>query len=124
MNKTTCPVCNAPQYKQKGKKVYRKVVWYFLLIPCLQRYFVDPKEARIMRWNAERKEAVLNDQKKKWDKDVVLTHPPNDAEYHSFGAEPRNIRLGATTDRLNLFGSQSNTHTTWPLFVWIYNLPS
>jgi hypothetical protein len=61
---------------------------------------------------------------------MVLTHPSDatqwkalDAEYHSFGMEPRNIRLGASTDGLNLFGSQSSTHSTWPMFVWIYNLP-
>jgi hypothetical protein len=41
----------------------------------LQRYFADPKEARLMRWHAERKVAVMNDRKKKLDEDVVLTHP-------------------------------------------------
>jgi hypothetical protein len=83
-----------------------------------------------MRWHAERKMAVMNDQKKKLDEDVVLTHPSDatqwkalDTEYRSFGTEPRNIRLGASTDGLNPFGSQSSTHSTWPVFVWIYNLP-
>ncbi|KAK1614363.1 hypothetical protein QYE76_019880 [Lolium multiflorum] len=36
---------------------------------------------------------------------------------------PRNIRLGASTDGFNPFGNQSSTHSTWPVFVWIYNLP-
>jgi hypothetical protein len=83
-----------------------------------------------MRWHAERKVAVMNDRKKKLDEDVVLTHPSDatlwkalHAEYRSFGTEPRNIRLGASTDGLNPFGSQSSTHSTWPVFVWIYNLP-
>jgi hypothetical protein len=83
-----------------------------------------------MRWHAERKVAVMNDRKKKLDEDVVLTHPSDatqwkalDAEYRSFGTEPRNIRLGASMDGLNPFGSQSSTHSTWPVFVWIYNLP-
>jgi hypothetical protein len=68
-------VCNAARYKKKGEKAPRKVVWYFPVNPRLQRYFADPKEARLMRWHAERKVAVMNDQKKKLDEDVVLTHP-------------------------------------------------
>ena len=81
-----------------------------------------------MRWHAERKEAVLNDPERI--ENPVLTHPSDasqwkafDDEYEGFGKEPRNIRLGASTDRLNLFGNQSSTHSTWPVFVWIYNLP-
>ena len=121
-NKTTCPVCNAARYK-KGKKVPRKVVWYFPLTPRLQRYFADPKEAKLMRWHAERKKP--NDEN-----DPKLRHPADasqwkalDIEYRSFGEEPRNIRLGASTDGLNPFGNQSSAHSTWPVFVCIYNLP-
>ncbi|KAK1699376.1 hypothetical protein QYE76_016073 [Lolium multiflorum] len=44
-------------------------------------------------------------------------------EYPEFGDDPRNIRLGASTDGVNPFGSQSSTHSTWPVFVWMYNLP-
>ena len=40
--------------KKAGKKAPQKVVWYFLITPRLQRYFVDPKEAKLMRWHAER----------------------------------------------------------------------
>jgi hypothetical protein len=121
-------VCDAPRYK-KGKKAPRKVVWYFPLIPRLQRYFTDPKEARLMRWHVKRKEARLKDAKK-LDTDVVLSHPSDssqwkalDAEYPNFGEDPRNIRLGASMDGLNPFGSQSSAYSTWPVFVWIYNLP-
>jgi hypothetical protein len=60
----------------------------------------------------------------------VLTHPSDasqwkalDIEFGSFGADPRNIRLGASTDGFNPFGNQSSTHSTCPVFVWIYNLP-
>ena len=43
--KTKCPMCNATRYKQGTKKAPRKVVWYFPLIPRLQRYFAYRKEA-------------------------------------------------------------------------------
>ena len=47
-DKTTCPVYDAARYK-KGKKAPRKVVWYFPITPRLQRYFANPKEAKLMR---------------------------------------------------------------------------
>ena len=81
-----------------------------------------------MRLHAERKEAVLNDLERT--ENPVLTHPSDashwktlDNEYEDFGKEPRNIRLGVSTDGLNPYGKQSNNHSTWPVFVWIYNLP-
>ncbi|KAK1692699.1 hypothetical protein QYE76_009396 [Lolium multiflorum] len=128
-NLDTCPQCGESQYKRGTKKSPRKVVWYFPLTPRLQRYFVDPKEAKLMRWHAERKEAVMRDVERV--ENPVLTHPSDasqwktldDEYYEEFGKEPRNIRLGASTDGLNPFGNQSSKHSTWPVFVWMYNLP-
>jgi hypothetical protein len=66
----------------------------------------------------------------KLDTNVVLSHPSNasqlkevDAEYPTFKEDPKNIRLGVSIVSINLFGSQNSTHSTWPMFVWIYNLP-
>ena len=104
-------------------------MWYFPFIPRLQRYFTDPKQAKLMRWHAKMKkrEDDGNDPEKK---DKMLRHPSDasqwnalNLEYPEFGDDPRNIRLGASTDGLNPFGSQSSTHSTWPVFVWMYNLP-
>jgi hypothetical protein len=127
---TICPVCGVSRYK-KGKKAPRKVVWYFPITPRLQRYFADPKQAKLMRWHAEmRKGEDDADDPKKKKKDRMLRHPSDasqwnalNLEYPEFGDDPRNIRLGASTDGVNPFGSQSSTHSTWPVFVWMYNLP-
>jgi hypothetical protein len=115
-------VCGHARYK-KGKKAPQKVVWYFPITHRLQRYFVDPKEAKIMRWHVERKT-------KPEDEDKMLTHPLDacqwkalNIEFLFFGEDPRNIRLGMSIDGLNPFGNQSSTHSTWPMFVWPYNLP-
>jgi hypothetical protein len=61
---------------------------------------------------------------------MILRHPKDasqwkalDIECLEFGNDPRNVRLGVSTDGLNPVGSQSNTHSTWPVFVWMYNLP-
>jgi len=123
-DRTTCPVCGHARYK-RGKKAPRKVVWYFPITPRLQRYFVDPKEAKLMRWHAERQKPEYDP-----DKDKMLTHPSDacqwnalDIEFPLFGDDPRNIRLGMSTDGLNPYGNQSSTHSTWPVFVWPYNLP-
>ena len=77
-----------------------------------------------MRWHAERNKP----ENKETDK--MLRHPSDakqwealDFQYPTFGNDPRNVRLGVSTDGLNPFGNQSSTHSTWPVFVWIYNLP-
>jgi hypothetical protein len=127
-DETTCPVCEADRYKRGTNKAPRKVVWYFPLRHRLQRYFADPKEAKLMLWHADRKAAVLLDPKRV--EEPVLMHPSDggqwralDEEYYKeFGRDPRNIRLGASTDGLNPFGNQSSNHSTWLVFVWMYNI--
>ena len=80
-----------------------------------------------MRWHAERNKPENDDENE--DADKMLRHPSDakqwealDFEYPTFGDNPRNIRLGVSTDGLNPFGNQSSTHSTCPVFVWIYNL--
>ena len=31
--------------------------------------------------------------------------------------------LGACTDGMNPYGNQNTNYSTWPVFVWMYNLP-
>jgi hypothetical protein len=89
---------------------------------------MDPKEAKLMRWHAERKKPKDDDDDDQ--EDMILRHPSDasqskalDIECPEFGNDPRNVRLGVSTDGLNLFGSKSSTHSTWLIFVWMYNLP-
>ena len=121
--KTSCPVCNASRYKKAGKKYPQKVVWYLRITPRLQRYFVDPKEAKLMRWHAERKKPDDGD-------DPKLRHVKDGSQwralnsfYRYFECDARNIVLGACTDGMNPFGNQNTNHRLWPVFVWMYNLP-
>ena len=88
-DKTTCPVCNAARYKKGTKKAPRKVVWYFPLIPRLQRYFLDPKEAKLMRWHADRKKALLKDPNR-MDK-AILTHPSDATQWKALDNYDRNF---------------------------------
>jgi len=120
--KTSCPVCNADRYKKAGKKSPQKVVWYFPIIPRLQRYFVDPKEAELMRWHAVRKVPDDGD-------DPKMRHPVDGSQWRALNAEygfhldPRNVMLGVSSDGMNPFGKQNTNHSTWPVFVWMYNIP-
>ena len=78
-----------------------------------------------MQWHAKREKPEEDEEKGK-----ILTHPSDasqwealDLAFKNFGGDARNARLGMSTDGLNPFGNQSSTHSTWPVFVWPYNLP-
>ena len=81
----TCPQCGESRYKRGTRKSPQKVVWYFPLRPRLQRYFVDPKEANLMRWHAERKEAVMRDVERV--ENPVLTHPSDASKWKALDDE-------------------------------------
>ncbi|CAL2238199.1 unnamed protein product [Prunus armeniaca] len=72
-----------------------------------------------MRWHKE-----------KWVDDDVMRHPANgeawkefDRTFPEFAANPRNFRLGLATDGFNLYGVLNQHHSTWPIFIFPYNLP-
>ena len=63
--------------------------------------------------------------------DGMLRHPSDgqqwkdfDKAYPEFGKEPRNVRLALSTDGMNPFGELSSSHSTWPVVLTVYNLPS
>ena len=66
------------------------MVWYFPITRRLQRYFVDPEEAKLMRWHADRNK--LKDDDPDPEKEEMLRHPSDasqwtalDLEYPVFG---------------------------------------
>ena len=76
-----------------------------------------------MRWHGERKKLDDGD-------DLKLRHVKDGSQwralnsfYRYFKCDARNIVLGACTDGMNPFGNQNTNHSTWPVFVWMYNLP-
>ena len=46
-----------------------------------------------------------------------------DEKYKDFGGDPRNVRFGMSTDGMNPFGNMSSKHSTWPVILFMYNLP-
>ncbi|CAL2277858.1 unnamed protein product [Prunus armeniaca] len=46
-----------------------------------------------------------------------------DRTFPEFAADPRNVRLRLATDGFNPYGVLNQHHSTWPIFVFSYNLP-
>nr|GFC02835.1 hypothetical protein [Tanacetum cinerariifolium] len=118
-----CPVCNTSRWKDSNtprKKVPKKVLRYFLIIPRLQRLYKSSHTAKEMTWHATGKCTEPG----------KMQHPVDgkewkdfDTKYLDFAAEPRNVRLGLVADGFNPFGNLSQSYSMWPVILTTYNLP-
>jgi hypothetical protein len=48
----------------------------------------------------------------------------NGCDNKDFNADPRNVRFGLSTDGLNPFNERTNDHSTWPMILTMYNIPT
>ena len=76
-----------------------------------------------MRWHNDRKKPDDGDDRK-------LRHLADARQWRAvkgedadFAADPRNIVLGVSTDGMNPYGNQNTNHSSWPVFLWMYNIP-
>nr|GEX16335.1 hypothetical protein [Tanacetum cinerariifolium] len=106
-------------FKVKGKKVPKKVLRYFSIIPRLQCLYKSSHTAKEMTWHAIGK--CMEPGK--------MQHPVAgrawknfDTKYLNFAKELRNVRLGLTVDGFNPFGNLSQTYSMWPVILTTYNL--
>nr|GEV88916.1 hypothetical protein [Tanacetum cinerariifolium] len=119
-----CPVCNTSRWQDSntpGKKVPKKVLRYFLIIPRLQRLYKSSHTAKEMICHATGK----------YTEPSKMQHPVDgrawkkfDTIYLDFAKEPRNVRLGLAADGFNPFGNLSQAYSMWPVILTTYNLPS
>ncbi|GJV03335.1 signal peptide peptidase-like protein 2 [Tanacetum coccineum] len=119
-----CPVCNTSRWKDSntpGKKVPKKVLRYFPIIPRLQCLYKSSHTAKEMTWHATGKCTEPG----------KMQHPVDgrawkdfDTKYLDFAAEPRNVRLGLAADGFNPFGNLSQSYSMWSVILTTYNLPS
>ncbi|CAL2229846.1 unnamed protein product [Prunus armeniaca] len=119
----TCPICKESRFKMTSQnrmtKIPQKVMRYLPLKPRLQRLYMSTHTTTDMRWHKEKRVD-----------DDVMRHPADgeawkefDRTFLDFAADPRNVRLGLGTDGFNLYGVLNQHHSTWPIFVFLYNLP-
>ena len=107
---------------RNNKRSSAKVVWYFPIVPRLKRLFANKRHAQMMRWHAEERNK----------EDELLRHPADFVQWRNidrkykkqFASKVRNIRFGLSTDGVNPFSNMSSSHSTWPVTVCIFNLPS
>jgi hypothetical protein len=131
-NLDACPVCCASWYKIKRddpgdvesdgehprKRILAKVMWYAPIIPRLKCLFRNKEHAKLLRWHKEDRKV-----------DNMLRHPADgsqwraiDREFLKFTDDARNLRFVLRTDDMNHFGEQSNSHSSWPITLCIYNI--
>ncbi|WVZ62297.1 hypothetical protein U9M48_012061 [Paspalum notatum var. saurae] len=110
-----------PRHRREEEKNPRPVMWYLNPIDHLRRIFANPAFAKLIRWWFC--EPTKDDKK--------LSHPADatqwqrfDELYLEFANDPRNLRFALNTDGMNPFGERNSTHSTWPVILTIYNLPS
>ncbi|XP_075092458.1 uncharacterized protein LOC142172685 [Nicotiana tabacum] len=106
VNADTCSVCGSSRWKNvvnvltnKKTKTPAKVLRYFPLKPRLQRIFMCPETAEAMRWHAIERP-----------NDGNIRHPADgdvwkefDSLHPEFSSDPRNVRLGLSSDGFNPF---------------------
>ena len=117
---TECPVYNANRFKACGRsQVPVSILRHFPLIPRLVRWYKSLRIAKMLRW------AHLN---KSSDGKMHGVHDSPtwraiDTKFPSFARGFWNIRIALSADGFNPFSSLLYQWSTWPIFVFIYNLP-
>ncbi|KAA0040643.1 transposase [Cucumis melo var. makuwa] len=92
--------------------------WYFPIVPRFLRMFKNSEYAKHLCWHANERKV-----------DGVLRHPVDtpswrlvDHLWPDFGSEPRNLRLGLSTDGINPYGDLLTKYSSWPVIATLYNL--
>lgn len=105
---------------ERQSTVAQKTFRFFPISQRLQRLYMSKSTARQMRWHKEGKRT----------KEGVMIHPSDgeawkhfDRQHPEFAAEPRNVRIGLSTDGFTPFNMTSHPYSCWPVFAVPYNLP-
>jgi hypothetical protein len=82
--------------------------------------FRNKANAKLLQWNVKERK-----------KGAMFCHLPDGIQWRNFDQKHkdfvvvvRNIKFGLSTDGMNPFRETGNTHSTWPIVLCIYNLPS
>ncbi|KAJ9556176.1 hypothetical protein OSB04_010790 [Centaurea solstitialis] len=117
---TRCRVCGEYRYKNNDrKKVPNLVLTYMPITPRLQRLYMSNKMAKEMTWHHDHKKTP-----------GMMVHPSDgeawkhfDSNHPCFAEEIRNVRLGICTEGFSSNSSNSDSDSSWSVFLTIYNLP-
>jgi hypothetical protein len=106
---------------KKKRKILALLMWYLLVINHLKRVFSNPRDAELVHLHSEKRRK----------NDEEIRHPTDgtqwkifDLQYKPFGSESRNIRFTLSTNGMNPFGENRSMHSTWPVILTMYNVPT
>jgi hypothetical protein len=117
------PLEETPLGNNANKRIIPTLVmWYLLVTDRFRRTFLNPKEATLMTWW---------DDERKVDDDMI-THPAHCSQWQAFDAkykpkfndDPWNVRFGLSIDGMNPFNERMTDHSTWPVILTMYYLPT
>lgn len=101
-----------------GKRPPAKVLRYLPIISRFKRIFANANDAKYIRWHVDEIKCDGN-----------IRHVADslqwkkiDSLFMDFGIEPRNLRLGLSTNGMNPFGNLSTNHSLWHVLLTIYNI--
>lgn len=122
---TSCKICGEKRYKPRKREESRRrdipqsKMYYFPLTPRLQRLYQSKATASDMRWHKIHQQ-----------EGGVMMHPSDSPAWKhfnrmhpTFASDPRNVRLGLSTDGFTVFGQYGHPYSSWPVILTIYNLP-
>jgi hypothetical protein len=122
-NKSTCPECDTPRYKDNmvTNKVPQKAMRYFPLIPRLLHTYRCSDLAELQVWHSKHRssDGIMR---------MPVDSPANkyvEEEWPEFGEDPRNVRLGLATDGISPFNlaGKAQPYSVWPVVLINYNIP-
>jgi hypothetical protein len=103
------------------RKIPALVMWYLPVTDHLKHVLSNPRDAELVHWHSE----------KHRENDEEIRHPADgtqlnffDLQYLEFSAESRNIRFALSTNGMNPFGENRTVHSTWPVILAMYNIPT
>lgn len=103
-----------------GCTTFWQKLQYFCLIPRLLQIYKSPELTALMTWWSKNRSM-----------DARMRIPADSAgwkaleeEYPELMSDPRVVWLGVCMDGFNPFGKNSTGHSTWPIIIVLYNLPT
>ena len=124
-----CPTCGVSWYRVNDRECSidaiannrhpAKVCWYLPIKPRFKRLFANGDDAKNLTWHAKSRKS---DGFLRYSADSLQWKAIN-CLYPDLWDEPRNLRLDLALDGLNPFGNLSTNHSSWPILLFIYNLP-
>jgi len=120
----SCPRCSASKWEldkrsgEEKKGIPAKVLRYFPIKDRLKLMFRSKRMGEDLRWHFSN-----------GSEDGIMRHPVDfvtwarvNNKWPEFDADPRNLRLGLSTDGMNPFSMQNTKYTTWPVLLVNYNM--